>query len=75
MKFAKNKTESIAIVIILVFSMTTSMILLPNVSAHTPPWQVPTYAYINVAPQPIGTGQQATITFWLDKVPIGAEGL
>jgi hypothetical protein len=61
--------------IFLMFSMTTSMILLPNVSAHTPPIQVPTYAFINVAPQPIGIGQQVTVAFWLDKVPIGAEGL
>ena len=57
------------------FSMTASMILLPNVKAHSPPIQVPTYAFINAAPQPIGVGQTATLTFWLDKVPIGAEGL
>ncbi len=55
--------------------MTASVILLPNVSAHKPPIQVPTYAFINAAPQPIGVGQTATITFWIDKVPIGAEGL
>ncbi len=75
MKIVKQKTEAILIAMLLMFSMTASMILLPNVSAHTPPWQVPTYAFINVAPEPIGIGQQASVAFWLDKVPIGAEGL
>ncbi len=64
---------TISFAIMLIISMTASMIL-PNVSAHTPPIQVPTYAFINVAPEPIGIGQQATVAFWLDKVPIGAEG-
>jgi outer membrane protein assembly factor BamB len=73
-KIAKNKTIAIATVILLALSMSASMMLAPTVSAHTPAWQVPTYAYINVAPNPIGVGQQVTIVFWLDKVPIGAEG-
>ena len=60
---------------ILVLSMMASAVLLPSVSSHTPPWQVPTYAFIVVAPNPIGIGQQVTVAFWLDKVPIGAEGL
>ncbi len=73
MKFAKNKTIAIAIAIFLMLSMTASMMLVPA-NAHTPAWQVPTYAFINVAPNPIGVGQQVSVTFWLDKVPIGAEG-
>lgn len=45
------------------------MILTPTVSAHTPPWTISTYAFINVAPDPIGVGQTAYINFWIDKVP------
>lgn len=71
----KNKTAAIAIVILLTLGMTASMIIVPTANAHTPPWQVPTYAYISVAPNPVGVGQAVTVVFWLDKVPIGAEGV
>lgn len=68
-----NKVIAMAIIILLSFSM-TSVLISQIASAHTPPWTVPTYAYISVAPNPIGVGQSATVVFWLDKVPIGATG-
>jgi len=49
------------------------MILLPNASAHDPVWKIPTYAYINAAPNPVGVGQQTTIVVWIDKVLDGAS--
>ena len=55
--------------------MTTSIVLSPNVNAHTPAWNIPTYAYINVAPSPAGIGQQVTVGFWLDIVPPTANGV
>jgi outer membrane protein assembly factor BamB len=70
----KNKTITITIVVLLMLSMTSSMVLLPSAQSHTPPWQIPTWAFISVAPNPVGVGQQVSITMWLDKVPIGAEG-
>ena len=72
---SRKKTAAIAFVILLTLSMAASMMLFPNTEAHTPPWQVPTYAYISVAPNPVGVGQAVTVVFWLDKVPIGAEGV
>ena len=38
MQIAKNKTLAIAIAIFLMFSMSASMMLIPNASAHTPAW-------------------------------------
>src|SRR5208337_3088914 len=73
MQIAKSKTAAIAIAIFLMFSMSASMMLIPNVSAHTPAWQIPTYAYINVAPNPVGVGQRASIDMWLSRVLPGAE--
>ncbi|HUK84936.1 MAG TPA: hypothetical protein VLU95_03645, partial [Candidatus Acidoferrum sp.] len=73
--FNVKKFLTISIASLLILSIAASITQLPTASAHTPAIQVPTYAYINVAPQPIGIGQQITIVFWLDKVPIGAEGL
>ncbi|MGO8805824.1 MAG: PQQ-binding-like beta-propeller repeat protein [Candidatus Bathyarchaeia archaeon] len=74
MKTIKNKIFAIAISIFFILSMTGSLTLIPSASAHTPPIKVPTYAFINAAPNPVGVGQQVTLTFWIDKVPVGAEG-
>jgi len=68
MQIGKNKTISIAISILFIFSMSASMMLIPTASAHTPPFQIPTYAYVNVAPNPIGVGQQCYVIMWLDKL-------
>ncbi len=73
MQIAKNKTIAISIALFLMFSMSASMILIPNVNAHTPAWQIPTYAYINVAPNPVGVNQPVHIDMWLSMVLPGAE--
>ena len=48
--------------------MTASMMLIPTANAHTPAFQIPTYAFVNVAPNPIGVGQQCYVIMWLDKL-------
>ena len=58
---------AILIVAILTISMGASMVLLPYTNAHTPAWQIPTYAFINVAPSPAGLGQSVNIGFWLGQ--------
>ena len=47
----------------------------PLTSAHTPSWTVPTFAYLTVAPNPIGVNQQVAITMWIDKTPPTATGI
>lgn len=73
MSITKNKTIAIAFAILLSLSMTTSMILLPSVSAHTPGWDIPTYAFISIQPNPVGLGQSVFVNFWLDKVSATAN--
>jgi hypothetical protein len=73
MKMLKNKTLAIAIAIFLLLSMTASIILTPNANAHTPAWQIPTYAFINVAPNPAGLGQSVTVGMWLQIPPPSAQ--
>ncbi len=68
MNFAKNKTAAISIVILFIISMGASTMLIPNATAHSPPWQIPTYAYIVATPDPVGVGQTVTIYLWLDPV-------
>ena len=57
MKNAKNKISTIAIVVFFMFSMSASMTLTPTTNAHTPAWSIPTYAYIDCSPNPVGVGQ------------------
>jgi len=70
----KNKTMSSMIALILMISMTTSIMFLPNTSAHTPAWTIPTYAYVTAVPNPIGVGQYTTIVMWVDQNPPAGSG-
>ena len=68
MFFAKNKTVAIAIAIFLMFSMGTSMMLIPSVHAQTSSGTIPVFAYISAAPNPTGVGQQVEIIMWLQVI-------
>jgi hypothetical protein len=74
-----KKINTTAILIsILLFTIVGSSVLMPSANAHTPPWTISTYAYIEVSPNPVGVGQTAYVNFWLDKVPptsIGHYGM
>ena len=48
--------------------MTAVVTLIPNAKAHTPPYNIPTYAYIFASPNPIGVGQTTHVYMWLDMV-------
>ena len=65
---SKSKTLAIVTAIFLMISIATPLTLVPTTSAHTPAYQIPTHAYIEVNPNPIGVGQKATIFIWVDQV-------
>ena len=67
----KNRNLATILVCLLLISSTLS-VLIPNTTAHTPAWQIPTFAFINVSPNPAGIGQQVAVVVWLDKIPDGA---
>ncbi len=71
----KTKTSAITIVIFLIISIGASTMLLPTTSAHSPAWQVPTFAYVQAVPNPIGVGQTATIYMWLANTYADASKL
>ena len=74
MRISANKSKNTLIALFLMVTFAVSLIALPAANAHTPPWTIPTYAFLNVAPSPVGVGQTAYVNFWLDKVPPTAEG-
>jgi len=68
------KTATILLAILLIVSTVTSTtLLLPTASAHTPTWQIPTFAYIQAIPDPIGVGQTTLVYMWLNKLIDGTS--
>ncbi len=70
MQLVKNKTAAISIAIFLMISMGASMLLIPNANAHTPPYQITTYAQVEAMPHPIGVGQSALCYAFLGNAPL-----
>jgi outer membrane protein assembly factor BamB len=56
-------------------TVAVTLVALPTANAHTPPWTVPTYAYVAASPNPVGVGQSVFVLMWLDKVPPSAGGI
>lgn len=71
MKPQKNRILSI---IALIALLSASAIVVIPANAHTPPWNIPTYAYITASPNPVGPGQNELLVFWLDIPPPTAAG-
>ena len=74
MKITKKKTMASLLALFLILIVAVPIIILPVANAHIPPWEIHTYAFITVNPNPIGVGQEAFVMFWLDRVPPGATG-
>ena len=77
LKIQGTKTLT-AIALILILTVSAFMASMSAAKAQsTPPPGVPvipTYAFITVAPNPVGVGQTVTVPFWLDKPPPTASG-
>ncbi len=68
LKIQGTKTLSTT-ALILILTFAAFMAAMPAANAHTPPWTIPTYAFISVEPNPVGVNQGAFVNFWIDKVP------
>ena len=60
MKISKNKLL-LSISLILLLTVTGLIASLPLISAHDPPADQTTYAYIELAPNPVGVDQTAFV--------------
>jgi hypothetical protein len=74
MQIVKNKTTVLVITLLFAVSMATALAPFPTVTAHTPVWQIPTYAFVVVAPNPVGVGQAVYVYMWLN-VPFEGAGI
>jgi hypothetical protein len=66
MHILKNRKMAIAIVVILITAISSSMALLPSANAHSPLWRFDSYAYLTVQPHPVGIGQTVHVVMWID---------
>jgi len=69
-----KQTEVVLISALLLLAIGATLVALPNANAHTPAWQIPTYAYLTVAPNPVGLRQTTAVIYWLDIPPPTAGG-
>jgi hypothetical protein len=72
MIFDKPKTASTALILMLTFSAT--ILALPIVSAHDPPINIKTYAFLSLAPTPAAVNQPVFVYMWLSFFPPTAVG-
>ncbi|MDT8782274.1 MAG: PQQ-binding-like beta-propeller repeat protein [Candidatus Bathyarchaeota archaeon] len=69
MQKIKVKMATIAISLILVTSMFAILSNMGTTSAHTPAWEIPTYAKLGFSSNPIGVGQTTLIYMFLGNPP------
>jgi hypothetical protein len=66
---SQRKNTTFALALILLLALSAFITIIPAVNAHVPGWQIPTVAFLNVEPNPVGVNQRVQISMWLDKVP------
>lgn len=69
-----TKRTALVLSTFLALTIVVPLVAFPIANAHTPAWQIPTYAYLTVAPNPIGVGQTTAVIYWLDIPPPTAGG-
>ncbi len=69
-----NFKKIFAAAIILLF-VSSIFVVLPIGQAHTPSWNIPTYAYVAASPDTVGVGQYTLLIMWLNTVVPTAGGL
>ncbi len=72
-KTTSKKTATL-IATILASTIALTLVAVPLASAHTPTWNIPSYAYIILAPNPVGVGQTVSVTMWIDE-PLPSSSL
>jgi outer membrane protein assembly factor BamB len=77
MEILRNKTKTATIALVLALTIAATLVALPPVIAHDPPWTVPTWCYIALSHSVIGRGQTIYAVFWSHVEPptgLGAYG-
>jgi hypothetical protein len=68
MQLSKIKVTT-AIALFLISAFAISLVTVPAANAHTPPYEITTYAKVVALPDPIGVGQSALVYMFLGNAP------
>ena len=71
----KKINRTLCMILLCLLLPSTALVGIPLAGAHSPPWNIPTYAYVSASPNTVGVGQDTVIVMWLDKYPPTAGGL
>ncbi|XES77433.1 MAG: PQQ-binding-like beta-propeller repeat protein [Candidatus Bathyarchaeia archaeon] len=74
MKFVNKKMSVIAIALLLMLAASSMFAVLPAVTAHDPPIDIPTWSYISASPSKVGINEPVTLVIWLNDYPYTAVG-
>jgi hypothetical protein len=69
LKILETKKIVFFIATMLIISMAASMILIPSATAHTPAYQIKTYALVEAMPHTVGVGQSLVVYAFLGNGP------
>jgi hypothetical protein len=70
-----QKTKTLGALLLLAMLASTVYSIMPFVNAKSTNVVIPTYAYLQVEPNPVGLGQSVFVSMFLDKVPPTASGI
>jgi len=70
----RRKATTIAFLIVLSLGTLSVFSISPSANAHSPPWSIPSWSFIDVNRYTIGVNQQMFIFFWLQDQPPTATG-
>ncbi len=71
--YCTKKLSTTAFILVLAISL--MLTAFSTVNAHEPPLEIPTTAYIVVAPNPIGVNQETFVVMWVHPNPPTASGI
>jgi outer membrane protein assembly factor BamB len=70
--FSKKQLSILALFLML--SIAIPITSLSTTNAHTPAWEIVSYAYVSAAPDPVGVGQTVNVFVWID-LPLSGAGV
>ncbi len=63
----KTKRKLLSMIaIFIMLTMAVPLTFLTTTSAHTPAWNIPSFAYLAAQPSPVGVGQSVQVYMWVD---------
>ena len=64
----KKTNKSLTSIVLVLLFASSAFIVMQTANAHSPSWNIPTYAYLSASPNTVGVGQYTVLIMWLNTV-------